>query len=321
MVALEQISAMLDFLEKQPELALGNCNRTNEGRTVARQLWAECARILNSVSEDCPKKNPSEWRMFYNEYKCKVLKKVKLQMKNSATGSPTKPVFLTPLQKKLEKILMESGKNCNYMFSTEKMQANDSSVSSEVDESNGNSHIDADQLKTDIVQSKDVKLKRSASPDVDTDYFVRDLRILDNYVLNENTEASTSAAEQSTAHSISPDSEMVVVHKIVETQPPEKRANRTTRPAKLRRKRMPRTPLLSHYRAQSFLEASQARLERIETLSARAILEQAKATSRLAAAIAQFGESLHRATDRLSEAMGHVADGIADLTSGERRVI
>jgi hypothetical protein len=37
-VSLEQLAALVDFLEAHPELALGRCNRTTEGRSKAQRL-------------------------------------------------------------------------------------------------------------------------------------------------------------------------------------------------------------------------------------------------------------------------------------------
>ncbi|XP_039762444.1 uncharacterized protein LOC120635485 isoform X2 [Pararge aegeria] len=107
MVIIQQISALLDFLESQPELALGHCSRTSEGRSFAKRRWVECAQILNSVGADCPNKSPMEWRAFYNEYKCKLVKKIKLKKRElSATGGgPAKNIKLTPLQERLYDII------------------------------------------------------------------------------------------------------------------------------------------------------------------------------------------------------------------------
>ncbi|KAF9804267.1 hypothetical protein SFRURICE_000007 [Spodoptera frugiperda] len=107
MVLVEQISALMDFLENHQDLALGHCSRTNEGRSLMRRYWMECAQILNAVSVDCPNKTPAEWRSFYNEYKSKLLKKIKSQKcELSATGGgPAKKIILTPLQERLYNIL------------------------------------------------------------------------------------------------------------------------------------------------------------------------------------------------------------------------
>ncbi|CAH2101566.1 unnamed protein product [Euphydryas editha] len=106
MVVLAQIEALIEFLESQPDLALGRCSRTLEGRSLAKRLWVECAQILNSVSDDCPNKTPDEWRSFYNEYKSKLVKKIKTQMREmSMTGGAAKAKPLTPLQERLYDIL------------------------------------------------------------------------------------------------------------------------------------------------------------------------------------------------------------------------
>ncbi|XP_045498571.1 uncharacterized protein LOC123696453 isoform X1 [Colias croceus] len=107
MVLIEQISALIDFLENHQDLALGYCSRTNEGRSLSKRYWMECAQILNSISVDCPNKTPAEWRTFYNEYKSKTLKKIKSQKSEiSATGGgPAKKISLTPLQERLYSIL------------------------------------------------------------------------------------------------------------------------------------------------------------------------------------------------------------------------
>ncbi|XP_050552281.1 uncharacterized protein LOC118277509 [Spodoptera frugiperda] len=107
MVLIEQISALIDFLENHQDLALGHCSRTNEGRSLMRRYWMECAQILNAVSVDCPNKTPAVWRSFYNEYKSKLLKKIKSQKSElSATGGgPAKKIILTPLQERLYNIL------------------------------------------------------------------------------------------------------------------------------------------------------------------------------------------------------------------------
>ncbi|XP_045498573.1 uncharacterized protein LOC123696453 isoform X3 [Colias croceus] len=99
MVLIEQISALIDFLENHQDLALGYCSRTNEGRSLSKRYWMECAQILNSISVDCPNKTPAEWRTFYNEYKSKTLKKIKSQKSEiSATVCQQEPAAVPDLQ-------------------------------------------------------------------------------------------------------------------------------------------------------------------------------------------------------------------------------
>ncbi|KAG7304011.1 hypothetical protein JYU34_010932 [Plutella xylostella] len=105
--SLEQLETLLGFLEENKELALGRCNRTKEGRSLAKRLWSQCANILNSVSADCPRREPDAWRLYYNEYKSKVLQKIKKQKQElSATGGGEYNIKdLTPLQERLYAIL------------------------------------------------------------------------------------------------------------------------------------------------------------------------------------------------------------------------
>ncbi|XP_053625036.1 uncharacterized protein LOC128683426 [Plodia interpunctella] len=106
MVSVEQISVLIDRMERHPFIALGQSNRSKEGRTVSRRFWVECARVLNKVSPDCCTKTPDQWRLYYNEYKCKVLKKVKIEKgKTIAAGGGLCKIPLTPLQKRLYTIL------------------------------------------------------------------------------------------------------------------------------------------------------------------------------------------------------------------------
>lgn len=112
-VSVNQLSALMDFLESNRELALGYCNRSKEGRSQARRLWEQCSTVLNSVSATCVQKTPDQWRLvsmrnscgcifldvpiltllffylfqYYNEYKSKLLKKIKMEKAEmSATG-------------------------------------------------------------------------------------------------------------------------------------------------------------------------------------------------------------------------------------------
>ncbi|XP_045503018.1 uncharacterized protein LOC123699987 isoform X2 [Colias croceus] len=97
MVLIEQISALIDFLENHQDLALGYCSRTNEGRSLSKRYWMECAQILNSISVDCPNKTPAEWRTFYNEYKSKTLKKIKSQKSEISATAWNRKIWVSHL--------------------------------------------------------------------------------------------------------------------------------------------------------------------------------------------------------------------------------
>ncbi|KAJ0172134.1 hypothetical protein K1T71_012107 [Dendrolimus kikuchii] len=109
MVLVEQISALIDYMASNPELTVGHCSRTNEGRSLVKWHWEKCAQILNSVAVDCPNKTPTEWRLFFNEYKSKIMKKIKLQRRQmTAIGiAPAKRILLTPLQERLYDIMRQ----------------------------------------------------------------------------------------------------------------------------------------------------------------------------------------------------------------------
>ncbi|CAH1645623.1 unnamed protein product [Spodoptera littoralis] len=103
-MSVTQTEALVDFLEEHKELALGRCSRTKEGRSLSKRLWQECAEVLNSVSSDCVQKTGEQWRMFYNEYKHRLLKKIKKDKSETGGGSIPK-INLTPLQERLYTIL------------------------------------------------------------------------------------------------------------------------------------------------------------------------------------------------------------------------
>lgn len=46
LVSVEQLTALVDYLETHPELALGRCNQTIEGRSKAQRLWQQAANLL-----------------------------------------------------------------------------------------------------------------------------------------------------------------------------------------------------------------------------------------------------------------------------------
>ncbi|XP_063898861.1 probable RNA-directed DNA polymerase from transposon X-element [Helicoverpa armigera] len=86
-MSVQQLEALVDYLEGQQELALGRCTRSKEGRSLAKRLWQECATILNNVSVDSAQKTGEQWRMFYNDYKYRLLKKIKKEkIERSATA-------------------------------------------------------------------------------------------------------------------------------------------------------------------------------------------------------------------------------------------
>ncbi|XP_041977972.1 uncharacterized protein LOC121732223 isoform X2 [Aricia agestis] len=107
MVVCEQLTALIAFMEEHRDLALGNLSRSTEGRMLSKKLWANCAQILNNTAGGGPTKSAAEWRTFYNEYKAKTLKKIKLKRREiCAPGEiPVKRIVITPLQERLYKIL------------------------------------------------------------------------------------------------------------------------------------------------------------------------------------------------------------------------
>ncbi|XP_047027508.1 uncharacterized protein LOC124635618 isoform X4 [Helicoverpa zea] len=106
-MSVQQLEALMDYLEGQQELALGRCTRSKEGRSLAKRLWQECATILNNVSVDCAQKTGEQWRMFYNDYKYRLLKKNKKEkIETSATGGGFAEISgLSPIQERLYSIL------------------------------------------------------------------------------------------------------------------------------------------------------------------------------------------------------------------------
>ncbi|KAJ8720639.1 hypothetical protein PYW08_006104 [Mythimna loreyi] len=89
-MSVQQTEALVDFLEGHKELALGRCSRTNEGHSLSKRLWQQCAEVLNSVSSDCVQKTGEDWRVFYNEYKHRLFKKIKkVKSERSATVMPS----------------------------------------------------------------------------------------------------------------------------------------------------------------------------------------------------------------------------------------
>ncbi|KAL0879696.1 hypothetical protein ABMA27_003411 [Loxostege sticticalis] len=107
MVSVEQLTALIEFMESHTEVALGRLNRSKEGCSQTKRLWEECAGILNTVSADCVSKTPDQWRVYYNEYKSKLTKKIKIEkVEIKATGGgPSKVTPLTPFQERLYDIL------------------------------------------------------------------------------------------------------------------------------------------------------------------------------------------------------------------------
>ncbi|XP_045505814.1 uncharacterized protein LOC123702179 [Colias croceus] len=294
MVLIEQISALIDFLENHQDLALGYCSRTNEGRSLSKRYWMECAQILNSISVDCPNKTPAEWRTFYNEYKSKTLKKIKSQKSEiSATGGgPAKKISLTPLQERLYSIL---GRDVGEPLPGVRHNPLTPSITLPV---------------------------VPASPTTSTNFQFENnsFSILDNYEvpvtivtdeLGENVEISMeqeNLGEPSTTDQPlgQPSTTDQPLGQPSTTDQPLGQPSTTDRPPKRRHRPARHYAAEDRDRDHTALEAAQSRLEAIEARNAEATLKQAQATNNLAAAI----ERLSSTTEKMVDLIGQLVTSV-----------
>ncbi|KAF9794135.1 hypothetical protein SFRURICE_009512 [Spodoptera frugiperda] len=77
--SLEQVQAIVDFMEKHPALGLGQL-RGFEGRDEGKKLWLKLTRLVNSLSG--PTRPVKSWVKFWADKKSTVRSKVQ------ATGDP-----------------------------------------------------------------------------------------------------------------------------------------------------------------------------------------------------------------------------------------
>ncbi|XP_061706872.1 uncharacterized protein LOC133517571 isoform X1 [Cydia pomonella] len=103
-VSLRQMKLLLEFLEKNRNLALGRL-RSKEGRALSKKLWAECADILNVENVGSSFRNGREWAKFYTDYKARLNNKVRAMRNNETTAATGAEIELTSLETRLCNIL------------------------------------------------------------------------------------------------------------------------------------------------------------------------------------------------------------------------
>ncbi|XP_047987763.1 uncharacterized protein LOC125227480 [Leguminivora glycinivorella] len=103
-VSLRQMKLLLEFLEKNRNLALGRL-RSKEGRALSKKLWAECADILNVENVGASFRNGREWAKFYTDYKARLNNKVRAMRNNETTAATGAEIELTSLETRLCNIL------------------------------------------------------------------------------------------------------------------------------------------------------------------------------------------------------------------------
>ncbi|KAL4715520.1 hypothetical protein ACJJTC_009146 [Scirpophaga incertulas] len=99
--SLEQIMAIVDFMEKHTALALGNL-RGLEGRHESKQLWAKLTRIVNGI--EGPTRPMKSWIKFWADKKSTVRSKV------LAIGDPNN--LCSNIEKKIWDLFLASDHNC-----------------------------------------------------------------------------------------------------------------------------------------------------------------------------------------------------------------
>ncbi|KMQ92276.1 hypothetical protein RF55_7761 [Lasius niger] len=98
---MQQIEALITFIEKHPEVASGKFTTINGHDNLEKQ-WQELATYLNSLVPHGKGKDVKSWKTTWRDHKSKVSEKIqKIRKGRAATGNNPVQVTLTDLDKRI----------------------------------------------------------------------------------------------------------------------------------------------------------------------------------------------------------------------------